>query len=283
MSSNRFDAVLNELMQYVEQRDFSGPDPYDGLKVTSLNFIHKNYWANRVVSHLFKQSPFDFRSVVGVKPTKMPKAAGIFLNAYSELALANDHNSNHYKDKADELFNWLEQKKIKEYSGDCWNFGFPYAFMADKPTVVITSIICKGYFKYHELTGNEAVVNSIHSMADFVLKDLHRTETKEGTCFSYSPVKNHMSGVFNASLLAAEVLARSYFHNKDEKLIPIIKRTIDQSIAFQKEDGRWNYSVNFDNGNERAQIDFHQGYVLESLYEILELTGLMDEKYEAVL
>jgi len=45
----------------------------------------------------------------------------------------------------------------------------------------------------------------------------------------------------------------------------------------QKDDGRWNYSFNLETGKERQQIDFHQGFILMSLYNYRKYSGVFNE------
>ena len=47
----------------------------------------------------------------------------------------------------------------------------------------------------------------------------------------------------------------------------------DFTVAHQQEDGRWNYSLDIQNGEERKQIDFHQGYVLDSIAYVIKYCG----------
>ena len=53
-------------------------------------------------------------------------------------------------------------------------------------------------------------------------------------------------------------------------------------ISKQKSNGAWYYSET--NGNERMQIDFHQGFILDGLYGFIKYIKPNDDKYiEALL
>lgn len=54
-------------------------------------------------------------------------------------------------------------------------------------------------------------------------------------------------------------------------------------VHYQKENGKWNYSIDIESGKEREQIDFHQGYILESIYEIKKIIKIEDQKWESAL
>jgi hypothetical protein len=60
----------------------------------------------------------------------------------------------------------------------------------------------------------------------------------------------------------------------------LIESTVDFVVARQLHDGRWNYSIDLESGKERTQIDFHQGYVIESIDEIMQLIGLRKPHWE---
>lgn len=75
-------------------------------------------------------------------------------------------------------------------------------------------------------------------------------------------------------------MARAYTLSNDAALKDKAILAVNWVISKQKEDGRWNYSKDIINGIERKQIDFHQGYILESIYEIKTLLNLEDKKWE---
>ena len=107
------------------------------------------------------------------------------------------------------------------------------------------------------------------------------TEHPDGLCISYTPVMQ--DGCYNASLLGAELLARTYTVTGETALRDVAERAVQYVVARQHADGRWNYSVDLDTGAERAQVDFHQGFVLDSLYACMTHAGLDDPAYDATL
>ena len=61
---------------------------------------------------------------------------------------------------------------------------------------------------------------------------------------------------------------------------PLTSMEIDKKDAEnQKEDGRWVYRYYPDSGKEKDQIDFHQGFILNSLNEAVCFLNLKDQKY----
>jgi rhamnogalacturonyl hydrolase YesR len=61
-----------------------------------------------------------------------------------------------------------------------------------------------------------------------------------------------------------------YYFIKDEKIKKTCIDLVNFVISRQKEDGRWNYSLDLETNREREQIDFHQGFVLESISNIAD-------------
>jgi hypothetical protein len=53
-------------------------------------------------------------------------------------------------------------------------------------------------------------------------------------------------------------------------------------VSRQKDDGSWAYSEN-ENGNERIQLDFHQGYVVESIDSISKLIDFDEANWKVAI
>jgi hypothetical protein len=84
----------------------------------------------------------------------------------------------------------------------------------------------------YEITKNEKYLSTALSSVNFVLKDLTRTPHNSGFLFSYSPL-NGNNTVYNASLLGAMLLSRSYLYSKNEEQIDLeytIKQIEDSHI-----------------------------------------------------
>lgn len=285
--------ALQRLMQWVEARDYTGYDLYDGLSITRSETVLRSYWANTLITQFFKKSPVNLRPLFGMPKTKMPMGAGLFLHAYALLAgrarrEGDDEQARRYLDRCEELYRWLVRQNCPNYSGYAWNFGFNYKFMFDKPTVVITAMVARGMYAYYRLTGREEVRHVLRSICDFVLRDLLVTEADEGICFSYTPQDNPerpkmLDCCYNASMLGAEILAQGYALTGEAPLRDRALRAADFTVAHQHADGRWNYSIDLQTGRERPQVDFHQGFILDSLHAIMHHTGARDQSYQKAL
>src|SRR5690606_26992405 len=109
----------------------------------------------------------------------------------------------------------------------------------------------------------ERAAAALRGMAEFVRHDLAMTRLDPGVAFSYTPMAPDCC--YNASLLAAEVLVAAAAAGGEAGLSGPARAAADFVVSRQKPDGRWNYSMDLRTGREREQVDFHQGFILDSL------------------
>jgi hypothetical protein len=278
-ASSAISSALTQLRKYVERENFKGYDPYDILNCP-FDLRRFGKWPPILATQFQKRSPLNFRPLLGIKKDYNPKALGLFLTAYSNLAQLFPHAN--FENTFDFLLSWLRANLSKGFSGACWGYNFDWASPQKylprfAPSVVVTGMVGKGLFDYFKLSGNQSAFELLEASCQFILRDLPRTRTRAGIIFSYTPFAK--DGCFNASLLGAEILAKVYSVTGETKLKELARAALDFVVAHQKEDGRWNYSIDFQTGRERAQIDFHQGYALESIYEIIRHLNLNDRRY----
>jgi len=266
-----FNNALSLLISWCEKEEFAGYDPYDTLN-SPLNFKVFGKWGPPFAIQFQKRNPLNIRSLLGIKKGHNPKGMGLFLKAYSILYQKTGDSK--YLDKANWLFNWLNTNYSKGYSGKCWGYNFDWAspgsyLPAYTPSVVVTSFVVDGIFEYYKVTQNKQAKEAILSASNYISIDIPVTELPEGISFSYT----HLSKgcCYNASLLAAEVLAKADFLEQKNIYTDKINKAIDFVVSKQKLDGEWWYSYNPDKDTERKQIDFHQGFVLTSLSNLNQL------------
>jgi hypothetical protein len=262
---------LEKLLSWCEINNYAGYDPYDTLN-SHLNFKLFGKWGPAVAIQIQKRNPLNIRPLIGIKKGLNPKGMGLFLKAYS--ILYKKTTNSHYLDKADFIFNWLSENYSKGYSGKCWGYNFDWAspgsyLTAYTPSVVVTSFVCDGIFEYYKVSENPVAKEVLLSAVEYITNDIPVTELSEGISFSYT----HLSKgcCYNASLLAAEVLAKGDHINETIKYQSHINCAIDFMLSKQKPEGEWWYSYNPENDTERKQIDFHQGFILVSLYNLNRL------------
>ena len=270
MNNENIHSVLHDALAFAEKENYKGYDPYDTLNTTlPIGIFGK--WGKVLAIQFQKRFPWNIRPLLGIKKERNPKAIGLFLQTYCNLY--NLEKKEEYLHKANELFEWLISNYTKGYSGYCWGYNFEWASPVKtlpkfSPTIVVTGFIAQGIFKYYQISKNPKALEVLESIVLFIEKDLPQTQDQSGICISYSTIAKDVC--YNASMLAAEHCARLFSITKKdnyrEKALAITRFTVTR----QKNDGSWLYSMNLDDFSERKQIDFHQGYVLDSIKEVIK-------------
>jgi hypothetical protein len=268
-----YETVLDRLASHAESEEFRGHDPYDILS-SPLPFRWLGTYTAAVATQLHKRNPLNLRRLLGIKKSYNPKALGLLLYAYSRLQ--RHYAERDYSPQLKRLTELIREKTATGYHGACWGYPFAWAspgkfVPANAPNGVVTSFVVKGLHEYYLLSGDSTVRELLLSAVDFVTHDLPAYEDAAGRCISYTPFRRDIC--YNASLLSAEVLARAYSITGDPELKEIALSCARFVLARQQEDGRWNYSADPATGKEREQVDFHQGFVIDSLETIQRYTG----------
>lgn len=128
--------------------------------------------------------------------------------------------------------------------------------------MVATSFIASALLDAYDITKDKRYLDVAVSAADFIRKDLNRTEKDEGFIFAYSPFDH--TCVYNASLLGSKILARIYTYTNNKDLLVDARASVLACVNAQRKDGAWIY------GELEIQgwVDsFHTGYNLECIYE----------------
>lgn len=306
---NLIENSLEKLLHYIEAENYNGYDPYDFLNGgLPLGWLGK--YGQAIVIQAGKRIPINIRPMLGIRKEYNAKGMGLILQAYSimyqkrkeeedgsrqledgrrksevrsQKSVVRSQKSEVLLEKMQFIFNWLRDNYSKGYSGYCWGYNFPWAspgkyLKPGVPSAVVTAFVGKGIYEYYMATNDPKAIAVLKSASDFILNDLDITEDETGICFSYTPVIKDCC--YNASLLGAELLAKTAavtgdFLHKDK-----IIRAVDFVISRQQPDGSWNYSLDFKSGKERKQIDFHQGFVLESIFEIQKIIDPENKSYD---
>lgn len=267
---------LLKLKSYVENNDYRGYDPYDGLMSPffKLPLLKSNKLIRFGTQQLVKRLPFNIRPLLFVQKGYNPVTLGLCIQAYAYLAKAEPENYDTHVAKIMHLANELKQLKSEGYSGLCWGYDFDwearYAKMpAYMPTVVATGIISNAIYVAYEVTGEQKLSKMVESCAEFVLNDLNQTELDGNICFSYSPDDEQQ--VFNASMKGVRILAQAYAINQKKELLQLAESGVKFVVNQQDKDGGWAYSLSKVGG---WTDNYHTGYVLDCLDEFQRLSGI---------
>ena len=281
--------ALQKLKEYCEKERFKGWDPYDGLNsrvFQSLPFLKRSALCRLIVIQGFKRSPVNLRPLALVPKEYNAKGIGLFLQGYCNLYKACDSVEGEYGSKEEllcrinELAELLISLQSKGYSGACWGYNFDwqarrlFLFPKNTPTVVATCFCATALMDAYEVTGKREYLDVALSSAEFVMRDLNRTEYNGGFLFSYSPLQGNDT-VFNASLLGSKLLAYCYKYTGIEEYRQAARYSVYACCNAQSEDGSWVYGML----PVQSWIDsFHTGYNLDALIAYQEMTG--DDSFE---
>ena len=264
MNTDLFQSAYDQLFSWCQEHDFAGHDPFDALnsRLFQATPLAQSRNARLLWTQLVKRSPSDLRTLARVPAER--NAKGIALFALAQLANHRRLKTEESAKQAHSFLTGLLLMKIDGHSGACWGYNFDWQsrnFFAprDTPTIVPTAFAARAFIEAerHE---------TARSVCDFILKDLPRSvDNDRELCFSYAPGSD--TRIFNASLLAAEVLASVARITGEHHLYDFAERATRYVVRNQQPDGSWSYGAE----PKQSWIDnFHTAYVLFSLKRIIE-------------
>ncbi len=265
---------LEIVQTWVEQNNYTGYDPGDGLTSFLRPLTFGNILAERVLQQLVWKSPINLRPWLGVVPLESTKGRGFM--AWGYLHLHKAYGDGSYLKKAMACLEWLDRKRESGHIGHCWGNHFDFTtrtgrMKAHTPTIVWSGFIGQAFLECYEQTGEERYLDVAESICRWILT-LPREATKDGSCLSYTGVYQH--SVHNANLLGAAVLARTWRHNPRPEYLEVAHEAVRYTCASQRSDGSWLYA---DDGQHEWIDNFHTAYILDSLKRYTDFTR--DESY----
>ncbi len=266
--------AFNNLKNRVEQSDYAGWDPYDGLSSKVFNATPLKYsaFARLAWIQLFKRNPINLRRLMMVPKGHNSKALGLFLSGYCNLLkiAKNGDDSFGNPNSIENRIHYLSDLLIKNispgYSGACWGYNFDWQskafFLPDNtPTVVATSFVVESLVSAYLTTQKEDYLKIALTSSEFILNDLNRIQKEDDLfMFSYSPLDDR--AVYNATLLGSKTLAILYHFNRDEQLKDAAFKSIKAVCNRQYKSGAFPHS---DQVGDKWKDNFHTGFKLESI------------------
>lgn len=278
-------ARAGDVWNWARDCDFAGSDPYDGLNSRLLKpLLGGSRLLRLAVIQTVKRSPLDLRPLLRVPPGRNPKGLALFLSGLKHqpslpdadalrtrivdlmLASASLEDGTPAFDTRDEQPGLDARAAAPSDDPEPigWGYHFPWqarAFLqpAYAPTVVATSFVLDALAD----AGAASYPEICRRAAAFVTRCLHRHETDDGVCFSYSPTD--MTRVYNASLFAGKILSRAAEHVTMDLADDYRKAALaagDFVCNRQRDDGAWIYGE----ASHWQWVDnLHTGFNLESL------------------
>lgn len=281
---DRLESTYKKLYSWCRAQEFAGYDPFDGLnsRVFQALPFNNSRTVRLVWTQFFKRSPINFRSLVGIAPEK--NAKGIALFALAALATYRTLKTTEAEVEACALLDDLSQMRLKGFKGVAWGYNFAWqgrAFFAPNgtPTVVPTAFAARAMIEAAQCLDDKSFLPFARTCCDFLLHDLNRSEeSTDEVCFSYSPLDR--TRVFNASLLAGEVLATVGNLVNDTGLSEWGQRAARYVVRRQRNDGSWAYGADSYQG---WSDNFHTAFILTSLSRIIRASDAAGEEFGSAL
>lgn len=275
-SKQLIEQSIKKLEKWVEDHDYKGYDPADGLTSYLRPLTFGNLFLDRVLMQAIWRSPVNLRPFLGVKPLDSNIGRGYM--AWGYLTMLKLIGGRAYRDKAVACLEWLIENRapgFKEYS---WGKMFDFASRGGRqgkyePITVWTSLIGQAYLDAYETIGDKKYLEIAESICRWLLA-IPRTKTDTGSCINYTPHDENDCTIHNQSMLAAAMLARTAKHTGNNEYVNVAGEAIQYTCTRQLPDGSWLYGED----PKYHWIDnFHTGYNLDALKCYIESTG--DETY----
>jgi len=260
--------------KWVEDQDYKGYEPFDGLSSWARHLTFDNLLAERILQQIIRQCPLNLRPILGVRPKDSTKGRGYM--AWGYLILHRTTGKQSYLDKAIRCLEWLHLHKVVRFRHHSWSNHFDFAgrggmYTKDDPIIVWTALIGHAFIEAYEVTGNKWCLDIGDSACQWIL-ELPRERTNSGNCISYLP--HVQSSIHNSNMLGAGLLARTARHNGNKDYFDVARSAMEYSCSRQLPNGSWWYA---EAPNHHWTDNFHTGYNLDSLLWFIE--GCGDKTY----
>jgi len=279
--SSRLLQALEALRTWIQTRQFAGYEPFDLLNSPYLS----GEWPRKAVPAIVliqagkRFAGLRLRQALKIRPSRNPKALGLCLSAYCDLAQTGHDVSAEAAWLKNELIR-LRSPHEAEY---CWGYDWDYVSLrgtrlaAFAPNCIASYFCATAMLEMHSIFADAEALEIAESAARFVATRLNRSfESADELCFSYTP--NDKTLIYNSSALAAVLLARIGALRGDEEYLSLAHKAMVFLERGQLPSGGWYY------GRLRRQswIDsFHTSYNLCALLDYQRITG--DRAFEQAM
>jgi hypothetical protein len=266
---------------WIETRQFAGYEPFDLLNSPYLS----GAWARRALPAILliqagkRFAGLRLRQTLKIPPSRNPKALGLCLSAYCDLAQAGYDVSAEAARLKDELIR-LRSPRETEY---CWGYDWDYISLrgtrlpAFAPNCIASYFCAIAMMEKHEVFADSEALEIAGSVARFLATRLNRSfESANEVCFSYTP--NDKMLIYNSSALTGAFLARAGRLSGNENYLSLARKAMVFLQKGQLPTGGWYY------GRLRRQhwIDsFHSSYNVCALLDYQRITG--DSSFEGAM
>ena len=121
MTRNDVVRAARALERWGHERNWRGPDPYDGLNATPILIrrLRGSRLGLRLLTQVVKRSPLDLRPVFRVPPGLSPATLGLVISAYSRNGFVAQDEA---RDKLRRAVTQLETLRCPTFPEPCWGY-----------------------------------------------------------------------------------------------------------------------------------------------------------------
>ena len=261
-------SVTRKLLGYCQANDWAGYEPYDVLNsriFTSLPLLDSKL-PRLVFTQFLKRSPINVRRLLLVPRTQNPKALGLFLSAFVNLARIDVATEEDYIQQMVERLVALRSKDTSQWT---WGYNFPWQTRTVlvprwAPNLVCTTFAASGLLDAFEQCHDERYLSMAVSSADYIPNELYWTSGNSVCGFGY-PLPHVHNQVHNANLLAAALFCRVYKRTGQERFLAPALDVTRYTVTQQRPDGGWDYG---EAASQKWIDNFHTGFNLTALRSI---------------
>jgi rhamnogalacturonyl hydrolase YesR len=267
---NKLINSIQRIEKWVEDHDYKGYDPFDGLLSYLSPLTLENLFLDRLLMQLVRQSPVNLRPLLGVKPEDSTIGRGYMASGY--LIMYKITNEEIYKEKARLCLEWLMKNRSPGYKNFCWGKHFNYASRGGRygklePITIWTSLIGQAFLDGYEVIGKKEYLEVATSICDWIM-ELPRNKTDSGTSLGYTT--KGISSIHNSNMHGAAMLARTASYMQNTAYFTVAKEAMEFSCSRQLPNGAWYYG---ETQNNHWIDNFHTGYNLDGLKWFVEYSN----------
>ena len=257
--------VLAALERWGAERDWVGPDPYEGLS-SALGRAARGKRPRQLVVQAYKRLPVPPPWPLRARPRPNAKALALALSGYAtpagrRLAGAAEH------------LEGIPARLEALSAGGAWGYPFDaqtrHLFYPDgSPNAIATCFAVGALLDAHGAGGDPRSLRLALGARPFLLS-LRHTAPGHGPFFAYVPSGSEL--IHNANLLVCGALARLHAVEPDPEAERAAREAAATTIAAQPPDGLWPYGE----APNLGWVDgFHTAYVLEGLMHVGAAFGI---------
>lgn len=275
-----FREAYERLAQWMIQADFSGHDPYDG-NATQWELARRFYIGRLGLTYLNKFSPVNWRRFLRIPKYRNNQTVAFVLRAAAKFPFSSRESTGLLEGEV----RWLLNRS--QTPGPGWlawhGLDFPVQMRvprsmrgAEEPDVIATEACARVLIECGDwLPAGFDRLGALRSVADYLIEE-HHVDSSRGAWFRYFADDGDETVTYNATALAAALVAEIGALTGWEEADRVAARCFEFLLDRQRPEGHWPYRERIVGGGAKEQIDFHQGFILDSLLSYMELRGLSE-------